>query len=383
MRLQLAFESDEETGRTSFSRAPPPPPPVAHRRGHRGSASSSDCSYSSAPSSPRSRSSSISIPASPSGAPESPGSPIRLNSGKPTAMWWQHTPGVDNSLASTATAMVNGCRATSSTASGEICGGGAIRRPLASGRGRTLGNGNVAGGQRSSAVFGNIPRPNGGATAAGIQHRRSIGSERRLYSASPPPPSPSPLPLSLPSHLLGSTGGGVSGGGCCASDGMGALNLASTTSTSAEVEEAVMMTTSLTGINNNNTNTMFEHQTGHVKQQMDDLAALGELLFGPEDPAAASATTASTTVIETREQGAGGALHGGDVFPSSSSHWAPSVSSSVSPRSSSVLFSQHQGALGAAAHTDAFSAAQEQSFASGLASAPGWRAPGSDRSGSM
>lgn len=115
---------------------------------------------------------------------------------------------------------------------------------------------------------------------------------------------------------------------------------------------------------------MFD-QTMQVTQQMDDLAALGELLFGPDETAAAAAA-------ESRGHGLFASSYaGGGVFSPIAPPWSPSCVPFCPPG----VFSHEFSSFAAGGPPPSTFSSHELAFSNGLASASNWGGLGGDRNG--
>ena len=258
------------------------------------------------------------------------------------------------------------------TAGGAGSGGG-VRRPRRSSgvaAGSTTatgstprggGTGKAARTQRSSAMFGNIPRPGKARTTA--HRRRKSGNDIapvvtgavRRYSVSAPSTSPVefaggvPSPAA-PSRMSVGGGGGGGGGGM----GMGISGCHQVPAVGAGVAAAPGRPVC---------GSMFD-QGLQVNQQMDDLAALGDLLFGPDETAAAAAAEA---------KGNGFLAAYPDMFaPTTSQQW----NSPYVPFCPPGVFSHDQSLLGAPSSF----ASHDPAFLTGMAFS-NWGGLGSERHG--
>ena len=283
---QLAFESDEESSRKNLN--DDAAPPAAHKRVHRSISTDTNGSTMATTPSPLSRSDSIGSAASLDSAPESPGSVTSLDS-KPTSVWWQHTPAVgDPSLRideegdkDNDNAKNKGSRPRQSGDAG-----------LASPRGRVQRN------QRPSSMFSDLARTDGGDMIMG-QHRRKgniVSGDANANSTMIPSTNAKTGIGSSPSFPAKRTTQGS--------------RTASTNKVPGYMEMSVATAAAAAAAGRAGGNVFDPHM--NVNQQMDDLSALGDLLFGPDD-------TAATAELRGPSAPSG-------VFSPHASQWAPCVS---------------------------------------------------------
>lgn len=316
---QLAFESDEESSRKTLNEDVPP---AAHKRNQRSSTSADGLNPNTTSTTPAShtRSDSMDSTGSIDSPPESPGSVTSLDESKPTSVWWQHTPVAGDSLPP-----VNGEDDKTKVKNK----GGRPRQPgsaaSASSRGRAPRI------QRTSSDLGNIVRTGGRDTPVGLSRRKS--SPGAMISSGG---GTSTSAASIAIANGGSTGGrkfakpSSSSGPPFPSKRTGTNPGSRTVATNkvpAYIEMSVATAAAAAAAGRAGGN-VFEQNTS-VNQQMDDLAALGDLLFGPDDIAA------------TADLKATGAHTG--IFSPNASQWAP-----CAPFSAPEIFPQDQSLFGVA-----------------------------------
>lgn len=306
---QLAFESDEESSRKTLNEEVPP---AAHKRSQRNSTPTDSLNPNTSTTTPAShtRSDSMDSTGSLDSAPESPGSVTSLDESKPTSVWWQHTPIVGEDDKTKVKSKGGRPRQPGSAAS-------------ASSRGRAPRI------QRASSDVGNLVRSGGRDTPVGLSRRKS--SPGSLVSSGG---GPGTSAASIAIANGGSTGGrkfpktSSSSGPPFPSKRTstnGGSRTVATNKVPAYMEMSVATAAAAAAAGRAGGN-VFEQNTS-VNQQMDDLAALGDLLFGPDDIAA------------TADLKATGA-HAG-VFSPNASQWAP-----CTPFSAPEIFPQDQSLFG-------------------------------------
>lgn len=317
--FQLAFESDEESSRKTLNEDIPP---AAHKRSQRSSASTDSLNpnTSTTAPAPHTRSESMDSTGSLDSAPESPGSATSLDESKPTSVWWQHTPVVGDSLAPVT---CEDDKTKVKTKSGRARQPGSAASASSRGRAPRI--------QRASSDIGNMVRTGGRDPPVGLSRRKS--SPGGLVSSGGGGPSTSAASIAIANggssaagrkFPKGSSSSGQPFPSKRTSNNAGSRNVA-TSKVPAYMEMSVATAAAAAAAGRAGGN-VFEQNTS-VNQQMDDLAALGDLLFGPDDIAA------------TADLKATGA-HAG-VFSPNASQWAP-----CTPFSVPEIFPQDQSLFG-------------------------------------
>ncbi|CAM9288929.1 unnamed protein product [Scytosiphon promiscuus] len=407
--IELAFESEDESSCKDFEDAPP----AAHKRKNgRGSFTSSD-GDSSSPSSPSS-SPSHSRSASFTSAPGSPnpldGSPADGEAAAGEA-WWKHHPGIDlpsaaAALAKTVSLGSNGGagatdRSAAATSTSGSSGGGVKRPRQPSGVGSSSGRSKGPRKPKSSAMFGTIPPPRvatgAPATAAAVtatKHRRknsssssvgssSVGSSSTSFARSKKTVTKAVTPvratISVPSRSLPSLDSAGSSSSC-SNNNNSSSSSSSRKSSSADApssskgtsvappplmiptpslvsDSSCASSSSSSSCDDNNTLFGLDSPTGN--QQIDDLSVLGDLLFGPDEAAAAAAAAGARAQSLLSAQ-----IHPGVFSHSASSQWGsqgPCV-----PLCPEGVFSQDAFLISASPFS------YDNGFSGGLASANNW-----------